>query len=281
MDDSPDTELEQPSSDTPTLCACGCGEAVTPGKVWVRGHHRCGRVREPDDQTLVALTPADMATAQHDLLAWCDAKVAAVRQELADLQTNLELATEHGWKRESVAAALSRCEKRVRYYEKLKAAVDAGYLIVPNFPIDVFAVRVRRAKPTAKVHDSAWSSNFRATPELLPVGEGRYVDDQVSYRDESYSENLPDGRGGTKTTEVRRYIVDEFKEVGFPVVAVKPAILSAATRAMALRIFDEVGTVRNEAGRDPIVVGRILDGTRHNRRAVTFFIAWWLETASL
>lgn len=230
------------------------------------------------DLTLVALTPADMATAQADLLTWCDAKVVAVRQELADLETNLELATEHGWKRESVVASLKRCEKRVLYYQKMKAAVEAGYLIVPNFPIDVFAVRVKRTKPPATVHDSKWGG-LNANPELLPAGEGRYVDDKVSYRDESTTTQNEKGH----QIHHGRYVVDDFVEVGFPVVAVKPQILSATTRAMALRIFDEVGTVQNQVGRDPIVVGRILDprGTRHTRRCVTFFVAWWLDTASL
>jgi hypothetical protein len=49
---------------------------------------------------------------------------------------------------------------------------------------------------------------------------------------------------------------------------------------MALRVFDEMGTVTNQSGRDPIVVGRLLD-PRGNRRCTTFFVAWWLDTATL
>lgn len=231
---------------------------------------------DSDDLTLVALTPADMVPAQAALVAWCQRKVEAVKAELADLETNLELATEHGWKHQSVAASLRRCEKRVLYYEKIQAAVEAGYLIVPNFPIDVIAVRVKRLKQRETVHDSRWGG-FRATAELLPAGKGRYVDDHVKYRDESRTQ-IVEG----KEKHVRRYVTDDYDEVDFPVVAVKPAILQATQRALALKIFDEVGTVTNQpgSGRDPIVAGRLLD-PRGNRRCCTFFIAWWLDTVSL
>ncbi|HYM25515.1 MAG TPA: hypothetical protein VEU08_19990 [Vicinamibacterales bacterium] len=228
----------------------------------------------PDDLTLVALTPADMAPAQADLVAWCDRKIAAVKAERDDIETNLELATEHGWKHKSVAASLARAEKRILYYEKMKAAVAAGYLIVPNFPIDVFAVRVARPKQPEQVRDSTWGG-FPAKAELLPVGVGRYVDDMVFHRDESHVETV-DG----KERLVKRYVTTDYDEVDFPVVAVKPAILKATQRAMALRIFDQIGTVQNRTGRDPIVVGRLLD-PRGNGRCATFFIAWWLDTASL
>lgn len=230
-----------------------------------------------EDRTLVALSPADMAPAQRELSTWCDQKVAAVKTELRDLETNLELATEHGWKHTSVVTSINRAQKRVLFYEKIKAAVDAGYLIVPNFPVDVFAVRVQRAKPRETVSDSKWGG-FRASAELLPAGEGRYVDESLVYRDESSVEKLPDG----KERLHKRYVMDSYDDVDFPVVAVKPAVLAAAQRAMALKVFDEMGMVQNNAsGRrgDPIIVGRLRDP--RGQRVVTFFVAWWLDTATL
>jgi len=227
-----------------------------------------------EDLTLVALTPADMVPAQKDLLAWCAQKVDAVKLELADLETNLELATEHGWKHASVVGSIARTKKRILYYEKIQAAVTAGYVIVPNFPVDVFAVRVRRAKQPEKTSDSRWGG-FDAKPELLPAGAGRYVDEKVKYRDESHVETV-DG----KEKLVRRYVTDDYDEVDFPIQMVKPAILDATARAMALQVFDQMGVVQNTSGRDPIVVGQLLD-PRGNGRRVTFFVAWWLDTASL
>lgn len=229
-----------------------------------------------EDLRLVALTPADMVPAQANLAAWCDRKIAALRTELADLEANLQLATEHGWKYASVASTLSRTERRITYYEKLQVAVTAGYLLIPNLSVDVFAVRVKRAKQPEQVHDNRWPSNFTAKPQLLPPGEGRYVDDVLLHRDESHVATV-DG----KEKLVRRYVSDDYDEVDFPVTLVKPSVLEATTRAMALKVFDQIGVVRNDyPGKDPIVVGILLD-PRGNRRRTTFFVAWWLDTASL
>lgn len=224
---------------------------------------------------LVALSPADMPATQAFLSEWCVRKIAELEAERADHETNLELATEHGWKHRSVESVLNRLAKRIDYYRKVKAAVDEGYVIVPNFPITVFAVRVDREKQPEKVHDSRWSG-FRATPQQLPAGEGRYVDDRVQYRDESFDETV-DG----KTKHVQRYVTDEYDEVDFPVTVVKPAVMAATARAMAMKVFDQMGIVQNvAAGRDPIVVGQLLD-PRGNGRCVTFFVAWWLDPAAL
>lgn len=229
-----------------------------------------------DDLALVALTPADLAPAQANLAAWCVRKIAALRAELADLEANLELATEHGWKHTSVEATLNRTARRITYYEKLQVAVNAGYLLIPNLNVDVFAVRVQRAKQPERVHDSSWPSNFEAKAQALPAGVGRYVDDVVLQRDESYVENV-----AGKETHVRRFVSDDYDNVDFPVALVKPAVLEATTRAMALKVFDQMGVVRNDyPGKDPIVVGILLD-PRGNRRRTTFFVAWWLDTASL
>lgn len=231
---------------------------------------------EADDATLVALSPTDMRVAQQDLALWCDRKVAALQAELTDQETNLELATEHGWKRRSVAATLDRTQKRVLYYEKLKAAVAAGYLIVPNFPVDLFAVRVQRAKQRETTAEYSSSNAFAAKPELLPAGEGRYVDERVFTTSEQYPAKNYEGKDITKT----RYRSSDYDAVDFPVSLVKPVVMSATGRAMALKLFDQMGVVRNQSGRDPIIVGQLLD-PRGNGRLVTFFVAWWLDTATL
>lgn len=232
---------------------------------------------QAEDLTLVALTPADMAPAQAELAAWCDRKLLAVKAEQADLEANLELATKHGWKHTSVANTLHRTAKRLLYYEKLKAAVEAGYLIVPNFPIDVFAVRVRRSKQRERTAHYAYNTDYKeARAELLPAGEGRYVDEELFTTDASYDRNTKEG----KTEHVTRYVSGDYDAVDFPIAMVKPAVLEATQRAMALKVFDQVGTVTNQSGRDPIVVGRLLD-PRGNGRCATFFVAWWLDTASL
>lgn len=230
---------------------------------------------ETDVSTLIALTPSDMMPAQTELLAWCDRKMVAVRAEMTDLEHNLAIAAGAGFKLQGVQASINRTVKRIIYYEKLKVAIEAGYVIVPNFPVDLFAVRVRRAKQPEKAGEYESNVNV-AKPELLPAGEGRYVDEKLFTTEEKYEGKNYKDEPITKT----RYHSSDYDVVDFPVTVVKPAIMEATQRAMALRLFDQMGIVRNESGRDPIVVGQLLD-PRGNGRRVTFFVAWWLDLATL
>jgi hypothetical protein len=225
---------------------------------------------------LVALTPGDMQPAQEALAHWCDQKCEALNVELADLEEHALIASNNGWKLRGLQAAITRTQKRLVYYAKVKAAVAEGYLLVPNFPVRVLAVRVQRMKQRQTAAQYETSSAFDTKPELLPAGEGRYVDERLFTSDQSHTE--PDGKGGTKI--VRRYVSEDYDAPDFPFAAVKPAVLAATERAMAKQIFDTIGVVENSAGRDPIMVGQLLD-PRGNDRRTTFFIAWWLNTEDL
>jgi len=234
---------------------------------------------------LVALSPSDLLAAQTNLVNWCDGKVKSIRAELADLRANLRIAKENKWRTATLQSAVNRTEKRIPFYEKIKAAVAAGYLIVPNFPVDIFAVRVSRDAPKrTSIEPGNWGTpRIAVQPEELPVGEGRYVAPNASLEETSYERTKKDG--GSEV--VRRFEADSFAEIGFPVQAVKPVVLDATQRALALKIFDSVGVVNNQGAGgwvqrrgDPIVVGRLID-PRKNGRLVTFFIAWWLNTEDL
>lgn len=228
------------------------------------------------DLQLVALTAGELQPTQQALGAWCEAKCKSLDVELADLHEHMLIASSNGWKLRGLQAAISRTEKRVTYYNKMKQAVEAGFLIVPNFPVTVLAVRVARTKPRQVEAPYQGSHVFNAVPELLPAGEGRYVDDRLFTVD--YSHDLTDEKGQKK--HVNQYFSSDYDAPDFPFSAVKPAVLDAAQRAMALRIFDRIGMVENNSGTDPIIVGQLLDPRGNDRRA-TFFIAWWLNTASL
>lgn len=230
-----------------------------------------------NDLALVALNPQDLAPTQVALGEWCLRKIEEIKTELADLQEHLIIAVSNGWKLRGLQASINRSEKRITYYDKIKDAVAAGYLIVPNFPVTVMAVRVNRRKQPERAANYEHSHKITtATPELLPAGDGRYVDDKLFTVDESYEELQPDG----KTKTIRKYVSGEYDEPDFPFAAVKPAVLDAAQRAMALKVFDTIGVVQNQTGRDPIIVGQLID-PRGNDRRCTFFIAWWLNTADL
>lgn len=228
-----------------------------------------------NDLNLVALSPVDLAPTQTALSAWCTEKIASLQHEQAELDEHLLIAQANGWKLSALNASLNRTAKRITYYEKLQLAVQEGYLIVPNFPVTTLAVRVKREKPTHET--TTWRhSGIAAKAQLLPAGDGRYVDESVLLRDESYDVEGKDGKQEHKTLRV----ADSFDEPDFPFAMVKPAVLAAAQKAMALKVFDEIGMVRNTSGRDPIIVGRLLD-PRGNGRCTTFFVAWWLNTADL
>lgn len=234
---------------------------------------------------LVALAPSDLLAAQTNLVNWCDQKVTSIRAEVADLRENIRIAKENKWRTATLQSILNRTEKRIPYYEKIKLAVAAGYLIVPNFPVNIFAARVKRAAPKDESREpGSWGTpSISVDPELLPVGEGRYVGPETALKETSYKK-LENG----KPEVVRRFTTDGFiEEIGFPVQAVKPIVLDATQRALAMKIFDSIGVVQNggaggfvQRRGDPIVVGRLVD-PRGNGKMVTFFVAWWLNTRDL
>lgn len=229
-----------------------------------------------DNLSLVALTPSEMGPAQSALAEWCVRKQAALKVELADLEEHALIAAGNGWKLRGLNASIRRTQQRIVYYDKVRAAVEAGYLMVPNFPITVLAVRVQRSKQKQTTASYDRSSAFEAHAELLPAGAGRYVDDRVFTIDESYPQE--DGKGGQR--HVSHYVSSDYDAPDFPFTAVKPAVLTATQDAMARRIFDRIGMVENTSGKDPIMVGQLLD-PRGGGRLATFFIAWWLDTSSL
>lgn len=233
---------------------------------------------EEENLPLVALTPWEMPEAQRKLADWCGRKIERVQRELALFVALEEEAVEGGFKHASYTAAVARTKKRIVYYEKIKAAVDAGYLIVPNMPTRTFAVRVNRKKPRREVSSSTRSSAFDAKPDLLPAGEGRYVDDRVYSESETYTGKDYHGKDAQRV----RYFSTEFDEdVDFPLQGVMLEVLKATSHAMSLRLFDQLGIVRNDGtGRDPIVVGQLFDPGKRGQ-LVTFFIAWWLNTETL
>jgi len=225
-------------------------------------------------QMLVALSPHDVGPAQVNLSAWCRGKIAALGSELRDHRQNLRHAHASKWKTTPWQSLVSKTKRRMIYYAKIKSAVDAGYLVVPNFDIDVFAVKTTRRRPPI-VDDRT-----KAQPDLSPAGRGEYVDDVVfSYVREDTITN----RDNT-TRKVKSDVPTDYDfEPDIPLRGVKPVILDATQRAMALRIFDQIGVVKARK-QDPIIVGQIIDPDQNGRywkKTICFFIAWWLDPSTL
>lgn len=231
-------------------------------------------------QSFVALSANEVAPAQAQLATWCKAKILALSQDLKEQIGNLRQARAMHWRRTGWQAAARKTKGQMIYYAKIKAAVEAGYLVVPNFDVEVIAVRTRKGVPAMERDRTV------ATPEVLPPGQGRYVSNAlVGYtEDRTYK----DYNGTNKT--VQDFIPTDFStEIDFPIKLVQPVILAATSRAMALKLFDRIGVVKGGKKSDPIVVGQILnpkhgnrDGAyRNNPTCVSFFVAWWLDTNDL
>lgn len=234
--------------------------------------------------TMIALTPQDMGPVQSDLMGWCQAKIVELSLELKEARQNFRQAKAMKWKSQSWQRVATTLIRRMLYYTKIKAAVRAGYLIVPNFPVEVLAVRVDRSTPKPMAGAYPTSVNEAKADLGLPPGVGHYVDEMIPTYDCSYLETI-DGKQ-TRISQVARR--SGYGTPDFPAMLVKPVVLEATERAMSLMIFDRIGLVQQgyrgmSAARkrsDPIVVGQILDGgSRYPEdHRVTFFIAWWLDT---
>lgn len=238
--------------------------------------------------SLVALTPSDVPAQQAQLVGWCDRTLKELHQDLSDCDDNMRIAMEHAWATANLERAYQKLKRRITYIEKIKAASEHGYLIVPNFDVEVMAVRVRTDRQQhAEGADSATSYTPSAPnlppvrADLLAVGDGMYVDDALARTKTRW--HTPDGKGGSE----KHVLVKStgYDTVDFPVVMVKPLVMDATALAMSRKIFDRIGVVTGRK-EDPIVVGQIIDprqpGSKWGRpKVVSFFIAWWFDTRVL
>lgn len=237
-----------------------------------------------DNLEVSAFTPHEMLNANQALIAWCEQKIAAVKSEASELLAAFKQAVEKKWKSSTLKRHADLAAKRVTFYEKIKVALEEGFYIVPNFPVDLFAIRTERAFPARKLVIGTYKASgwhFKQPAQLLPAGEGEYkpTDPLVTTSVDTHKE-------GDKT--VTKYIeqATEWGDIEFPVQMAKPKIMEAVSRAMALKIFDQFGLFSQTAG-DPIIVGEIIDPrsagyqAHNNKRRVSFIIAWRLDTKDL
>ncbi len=244
-----------------------------------------GGVPAAPDVQLSALNPMDMQSCQVGLIEWCRRKIMEVSAEAQDLWQAYETAKAKKWKSSTLQRHAALAKKRLTFYEKIKAALEAGYIIVPNFPVTLFAIRTDKDKPAQmyRIHDSSWKPKFNMQQEAkeLPVGEGEYQNPLPSTIEES--EKSSDGKGGIKTQW--HCSAEDWKEIDFPINMAKAHLMEATDDAMKKKIFDELGILPSPyKKKDPLIVGRIRDpkASKFDRDGcVTFIIAWYLDTRTL
>ncbi len=221
---------------------------------------------------VVAYSPNELVAAQVTVRGWCAENIRRLLMQKHEAEQNIQVALDGRFNSKPFKAILRRCERRIDYYKKIGKAIKLGYMIVPNFDLDLFAVRTSKKKPRKEV---LTYDNFQQTGEILPEGDGRYVDV------EPYTEHEMRDSTNYKNEPCRKkfYWPTAFdEEITFPATIIKPHIIKETQKAMGFKLFDQIGVARGRriSCGDPIVCGRFLDRTR-SEKAVTFFIAWWLD----
>lgn len=226
-----------------------------------------------EDIVVLARDPEEMALAQKGLIAWMSQKIGTLKADLAEAEENLATAKRMKTRTEGWQRVVRLAQGRVTYYEKALAALEEGFCIVPDLPVELIAIRTCKEHPSGKWHTGR--SFVELSPDMLPKGEGEYV----SPTPVTEQRDVPI-EGRTYPRKDTRAV--DFQEVDFPFKVVKPQILQGLEHAMRLKLFDEIGVLpRAHRNADPLLVGRIKRREGYNERAMTFLIAWWIDTRSL
>ncbi len=233
---------------------------------------------------VTATEPAAMVAAQGKLIAWTVAKIAKTQAEAVELQDIYTNAVEKKWKSEPLKKHVNLAKNRVTYFEKILAALQAGYYIVPTFEIDVFAVRTDRQNPTSTTSEYQSGVKNISPAYWCRVGDGRYVDPQP-YISEGKDEVQQ--RDGTKKLVSHYWASGIDETIEFPMAMARVEVMDATKNAMDQKVFDEFGICpsRKVRNKDPMIIGRIADPRNFSntwmRKYTQFMVAWHLNTGVL
>lgn len=225
---------------------------------------------------LVARNPVEMQEAREGLAGWLAAKIAEVDAEMLEYQESLAQAIKNRWSRKGLNKAINSAFYRKQFYEKTLDAVNAGYTIVPEFPIDVFAIRVNRDEPEGGTNHARYSRAVAdvETADITATGTGEYV--SPIPKTFHWKETRHDGDKEYKVDLVKPTAL---QAVEFPLRSARAEVMSATAEAMALKVFDEIGICPQTRKADPLIIGRIWLGG--GNKSVNFLIAWHLNLNEL
>jgi hypothetical protein len=231
---------------------------------------------------LVALDRPQLEDAHAKMTAWVVARIDRIDHELDVEGAALDAAARSGFATSPFERRLNQLARQRTFFEKIRVAVEAGYAIVPNFPMTIFAIRTK-AKTLKGAHTtSAWNRQEQSA-QLLGQGDGEYRSPLPVI--DSYTNSEPDGKGGTK--QVTNYYPSEWAdEIEFPLALARPEIMDKTRAAMTMKLFDEIGVADDRSGQasggrgDPVIIGRIRN-PRRGGPALSFFIAWYFDPSHL
>lgn len=262
---------------TATLLAASCGSSPIETQTAIVPTQPAQIIAKEDGNVaLTAFEPADMPKCQEALIAWCQDKVKTLRSDARELRQAYNQAKEKKWKTSVLKRHADLAAARVQFYEKILAALEAGYVIVPNFPVQAFAIRTKETIDAENEHVriASYRMDFKREPDQSAVGEGEYQNPfpfVVHWQADAQS---PAYKG---QKEIRQY-PHSWDKLDFPISMAKLEIMEATDRAMALKVFDQLGILPANRKEDPIIVGQIFGP---KGKMVTFMIAWHLDTRTL
>jgi hypothetical protein len=244
-----------------------------------------------NDLLVIASQPQELADGQSALIARVKEKEIEAQTDLSEAEILIDRCQKAHLGIERPKRFKKRAESRLLYLSKMREALESGYVIMPNFPGTTIAVRVKKSKPNnrARFASSEWRAE-NAVPdvaaEILPTGEGSYVNPTPKI----YSEGWTEGEGDKKVDKAIAYATAFEEELALPADFLKPSIIEMTSLAMNRKLFDEIAVIdgvprsrnafvnNNSSKGDPLVVGVILD--RVNRKRMSFLIAWFVDTAT-
>lgn len=238
---------------------------------------------EPPELQLIAHSREQMAAAQTKLISWAQKKSDEYKAEAADASNAAVIALAAGFATAPFHRTHRKAMRLGQYYDKIKAALEAGYVLIPEFPVDVFAVRTKKKLPEPMT--SRYRNDTRPqSSEGPPIGDGRYVDSDPVIG-HAFNERITDEKTKAVST-ISYWRADEFKDViDFPMSVAKAEIMDDVACAMQHKIFDEIGVLPNRriVKKDPIVVGIIRDprSATYSKKRLMFLIAWYLDTRTI
>jgi len=222
------------------------------------------------DIQLTATLPHEMVESQNQLINWTENKLKELQLEEIDLRLAYEHAKKCKWKWNTLYNQHQKSVKKIEYYEKLHSALLHDYYIVPNFPIQMFAIKTDRKFPSG--HKWQYWGDFEQDAKELPQNEGEYKNPfPVIKRN---SEIYKDG----KTVRNAASWADDWDKFEFPLMMAKPQIMEATSRAMALKVFDQIGIMPAAKKEDPVIIGQIIRKSGNTKKIISFMIAWHLNT---
>ena len=232
------------------------------------------------DISVTANTVAAIPSMQQSVLDHCRSKLATMRTEAAEIAECLVIAIRNHYRHAPIKRQADLARRRVEFYEKVVAAMEAGYILFPPTECQVFAIRTSRNSVTYSGEGARWAGGVPDEKAMiLPLGAGKYHNPEPTVQARYANVQKLEGGVEKTVTEVRHFAYD-FDDVAFPVTMLKPEIMKSTQGAMALKIFDEVCVAPAGKRRDPVIVGRIID-PKDKWRRLDFLISWHINTKDI